>query len=421
MSPGPALVAALLLAAPGARAVAPGGEQVEVGSKALELLVARLSDRILAARPEGPAAIAVQSASPALANAAAAVLASRLSAGGLPSFVLSGEEEPASRAQAQGGATLVQVVVRLDADLTAAGELRTVRRNFWSGRTPLNDGPALALAASVPPDAGARVLWAAGQGPVGLVLHPTPLVHFGERTAAVAAGDIDGDGHGEVAVLLESEVQLIDESGRVLARFPLAGLPLAPIPVRESFGTICIREGHIEVVPASLAAGLTLRFTGSALTSTGVPPRPTLGCAGDALPARFVPGAARIQPEGLPASRPVWGGDVRRGHKALLFPDGTATWLPAGESEARQVPDAGAGGALVDWADEMFLAASSDAANPSEDRLRVVGERSSLGDLPVPGRILQICRAVMNGRVVLVLGVWTPDGGSDLRIVWRRP
>ncbi len=419
MSPGPALVAALLVVAPSARAAASAGEPVEVGSKALELLVSRLTDRILAAHPEAPAAVAVQSASPALANAAAALLASRLSAGGLSSFALSGEEEPEPRAQAQGAATLVHLVVRLDAELTSAGELRTVRRNFWAGRTPVNDGPALALAASVPADAGARVLWAAGQGPVGLVLHPTPLARFGERTAAVAAGDIDGDGHGEVAVLLESEVQLIGEGGRVLARFPLAGLPPAPIPVREPFGTICIRDGHVEVVPANLASGLTLRLTGSTLTSTGVAPRPTLGCAGDALPARFIAGIARLQPDS--ENRQVWGGDVRRGHRALLFPDGTATWLRAGESEPQQIPGVGAGGALVDWADEMFFAASSDAANPSEDRLRVLGARSSLGDLAVPGRILQVCRAVLDGRVVLVLGVWTPDGGSELRIVWRRP
>ncbi|HET9155640.1 MAG TPA: hypothetical protein VFN91_03160 [Myxococcaceae bacterium] len=419
MSRGPALVAALLLAASGTRAAAPEGEPA--GSKALDLLVGRLSDRILAAHPEVPVAVGVSSASPALGNATAALLGSRLSAGGLPSFVLSGEEEPASRAQAQGAATLVHLVVRLDGELTAAGELRTVRRNFWSGRTPVGDGPALALAASVPADAGARVLWAAGQGPVGLVLHPNPLARFGERTAAVAAGDIDGDGHGEVAVLLESEVQLIDEGGRLLARFSLAGLPPAPIPVREPFGTLCIRDGLLEVVPANAAGGVTLRLTGSSLTPTGVAPRPTLGCGGDSLPARFVAGVARLQTEGPPANRPVWGGDVRRGHRALLFPDGTATWVRPGESEAQQIPGVGAGGALVDWADEMFLAATSDAANPAEDRLRVVGERSSLGDVAVPGRVLQVCRAVLDGRVVLVLGVWTPGGGSELRIVWRRP
>jgi len=285
----------------------------------------------------------------------------------------------------------------------------------------LLEGPALALAASVSPDDGARILWASGQGPVGLALLPTPFARFGERTAAVAAGDIDGDGHAEVAVLLETEVQLLDEGGRLLARFPLAGLPPAPVPVREPFGTLCIRDGLVEVASAGLASGLTLRWTGSALTSTGAAPRPTLGCAADALPARFVAGVARMQPDWAPARGPVWGGDVRRGHRALLFPDGTASWWLPGEAEPRQLKDVGAGAALVDWADEMFLAASSDEANPAEDRLRVLGERSSLGDVPLPGRILQVCRSVLDGRVVLVVGVWTSDGGSELRIVWRRP
>jgi len=333
VSVGPALVAALLVAAP-----APPEEHVEVGSKALDVLVSRLSERVLAARPEGPAAVAVSSASPALASAAAALLASRLSGGGLPSFVLSGEEEPGSRAQAQGAATLVRLAVRLDRELSAAGELRSVRRNFWAGRTPLLEGPALALAASVSPDDGARILWASGQGPVGLALLPTPFARFGERTAAVAAGDIDGDGHAEVAVLLESEVQLLDEGGRLLARFPLAGLPPAPVPVREPFGTLCIRDGLVEVASAGLASGLTLRWTGSALTSTGAAPRPTLGCAADALPARFVAGVARMQPDWAPARGPVWGGDVRRGHRALLFPDGTASWWLPGEAEPRHAP-----------------------------------------------------------------------------------
>lgn len=128
-----------------------------------------------------------------------------------------------------------------------------------------------------------------------------------------------------------------------------------------------------------------------------------------------------MQPDWAPARGPVWGGDVRRGHRALLFPDGTASWWLPGEAEPRQLKDVGAGAALVDWADEMFLAASSDEANPAEDRLRVLGERSSLGDVPLPGRILQVCRSVLDGRVVLVVGVWTADGGSELRIVWRRP
>jgi hypothetical protein len=421
VSVGLALVTALLAAAPDTGLSRPAGGQAEAGSKALELLVSRISDRVLAARPEAPVAVAVSSASPALATAAATLLAARLSGAGLPSFVLSGEEEPVSRAQAQGAGTLVRLVVRLDADITAAGDLRSVHRNFWAGRTPVLEGPALSLAAAVPADSGSRLLWAAGQGPVGLVLHPTPFARFSERTAAMAAGDVDGDGRTEVAVLLESEVQLLDDGGRLRGRFQLADVPAAAAPVREPFGTICIRDGHIEVAPARAASGVILRWTGDSLVSTGSGARPTLGCAGDALPARFVSGVARLQADWPTPNQTVWGGDVRRGHRLLLFPDGTATWWLPGESEPKQIKDVGAGAALVDWSDEMFIAASSDAANPADDRLRVEGARSSLGDLQVPGRILQICRAALDGQVVLVLGVWTTGGGSELRIVWRRP
>lgn len=325
------------------------------------------------------------------------------------------------RAQAQGAQTLVRLVIRLEGEVTAAGETRSVWRNFWAGRTPLLSGQSAVLGASVPADAATRLLWAAGQGPFALVLHPTPLARFSGRTAALAVGDLDGDGRQEVVVLLQSELQLLDENGRLVARFSLRELPSSLIPVREPFGTVCIRDGQIEVAPARSAAGVTLKRAGRTLVPTGAAPGPTLGCGDDALAAQFVAGVARLQTPWPPSAGPVWGGDARRGHRLLLFPEGAASWWLPGEGRPRRLEDVGAGAALVDWEDGMSVVASSGSANPTEDRLRVIGERASLEPLAVPGRILQVCRAVLEGRTAVLLGVWTADGGSELRVVWRRP
>jgi len=313
-------------------------------------------------------------------------------------------------------------VVRLDGELLAtAGEMHSLWRNFWAGRTLVYSGPAAAVAASVPADAAARLLGTTGQGAQALVLHPTPFARFAERTAAIATGDLEGDGRMEVAVLLASEVQLLDDAGRLLARFSLGELPPAPTPAREPFGTVCIRDGRIEVASARAAEAVVLRREGSALTAVTTGMGPTLGCGTDGLAAVFVPTVARLRVPSLSSTGPVWGGDVLRGHRLLLFPDGTATWSQAGEGHPRRLEDVGAGAALVDWRDGTWVAASSAAASPAEDQLRLVGDRASLDPVGVPGRILQVCPGALEGRTVLLLGVWTPQGGSEVRVVWRRP
>ena len=276
--------------------------------------------------------------------------------------------------------------------------MHSLWRNFWAGRTLVYSGPAAAVSASVPADAAARLLATAGQGAAALVLHARPFARFAERTAAIATGDLDGDGRMEVAVLLPSEVQLLDDAGRLLARYSLGELPPAPAPAREPFGTVCLRDGRLEVASARAAGAVALRREGSALLPTTTPMGPALGCGSDALPAAFLPGAARLRTPSLPSTGPVWGGDVWRGHRLLLFPDGTATWtLPGGQ--ARRVEDVGAGAALVEWSDGMWVAASSAAANPAEDRLRLVGERAPVDPVGVRGRILQVCRGTLDGRV----------------------
>jgi hypothetical protein len=264
----------------------------------------------------------------------------------------------------------------------------------------------------------ATQLLAAGtaQG-TGLVLDPTPLARFPVRTAALTTGDLDGDGRPEVAVLAGGEVSVLDAAGALLARHSLLDLPSAAAPAREPFGTLCISDGRLLVAWARSESPVALRLQGGQLVRGPGAPGPTLGCGDSAEPASFVPGAARLVLTRGSEREPLWGGDARPGHRLLLLPDGTARWFQSG-AEVRLLRDVGAGAALVSWQGEVRVAASSAAAAPTEDRLRLLGAGPEEASVTVPGRILQVSPGAPGA---LLLGVWTPDGGSELRLVRGAP
>src|SRR5262249_11761416 len=99
---------------------------------------------------------------------------------------------------------------------------------------------------------------------------------------------------------------------------------------------------------------------------------------------------------------------------------GTARWFQPG-AEVRLLRDVGAGAALVSWQGEMRVAASTALPAPAEDRLRLVGNGPEEPSVTVPGRILQVTPHTQGAAAGLLLGVWTSDGGSELRIVRGAP
>jgi hypothetical protein len=305
-------------------------------------------------------------------------------------------------------------------DLAAAGELRPVWRNFWAGRTPVETGPARVLSAAVPVDRATQLLAAGSAQGTGLVLDAVPLARFPARTAALATGDLDGDGRPEVAVLAGGEVWVLDGAGTVLARHGLLDVPPAAAPAREPFGTLCISDGRLLVAWARAESPLALRLQGGQLVRGAGAVGPTLGCGEVAEAASFLPGVARLQLARGPEREPLWGGDARPGHLLLLLPDGTARWFQRG-GEVRLLRDVGAGAALVSWRGEVRVAASSAAAAPAEDRLRLVGPGPEEPSVTVPGRILQVSTGAPGPGPALVVGVWTADGGSELRVVRGAP
>jgi hypothetical protein len=390
------------------------GTEPAPAKSSLELLANQIQAEVSAERPESPVAVAVQAQSAALADSLAALVAARLTGAGLAAFTLPPGADVAQRARSQGARSLLGLQLQLDDRLAASGSLRSVWRNFWAGKVPVEAGPARALSAVVPADTAARVLAAGGGWPSGLALEPAPLARFAARTAALASGDLDGDGRPEVAVLVGGELLVIASTGEPRAH---ARLPAPTVPLREPFGTVCVAGGVVSVAWARAAGGTAYRLQGQELVPVARTEGPTLGCGESAEPASFVPGVARMLVGRGPQRDLVWGGDVRAGHRLLLFPDGTARWSTPGGT-VRVLQQIGAGAALVQLGGEMRVAASTAAAAPAEDRLRLVGSGGSEPSVAVPGRILQVePTAELAGAPALVLGVWTADGGSELRIV----
>jgi hypothetical protein len=242
-----------------------------------------------------------------------------------------------------------------------------------------------------------------------------PLARLPGRTAAVAVGDLDGDGQPEVAVLLEGEVWILDADGQLRARQPLSALPAAANPAREPFGTLCIHEGRLAVASARSEGGLAFQLDRARLVSAGSLPGPTLGCGAGAPAASFLPGQARLR-EAAPAAREIlWGAALHGGQRLALLPYGTA----------RDPPSTVGDGSSPTWVPARRSSLGGRGAPSGEQRratprdvLRLLRwEGGPTLEVEVPGRILQV-RGGGGRRGAPTAGRHlTSDGGSELRWV----
>ena len=418
---------------------------------ALERLAREVAADVRAQKPEPPVALFLSGGAPELRRAFGTLLAAHLATDALAPSVLEAPSAEAAEALArqQGARALVRLTVGVDAGrLSARGDVLGTWVNFWSGRTPSRPAtPAAALARSVEADAPALAL--AAVEPPRTPPPPTPptgtprpvrllgaaLAHLASPPAALAAGDLDGDGRDEVVALTERALHVFAADGRLLAERSLEVLPPSATPPREPFGAVAVLpgQGRLAAFSARYAHGEVFSLEHGALRS--VSRLETVPLDADTR-GGFVPGQTAFAPEVRTSTgEPRLTGTSPRfttfsaapPRVLLVHPDGTASLHTPGAGTPQGLSGLGAGSALgdLDGDGAPELLTTSPELQPSPDALRVFRlpaggdpmRQEPLWQGPLPaGRALQVVTADLDGdrRREVVVGLTKPDGTGEL-------
>lgn len=422
----------------------PSGE----AAPALDRVAQVLADQIVAGGTEGPIAVYVRSDSAPLAGAFSTVLCGSLARHSLGPVALEGPDGSEAAARKAGARALARIRVELEhGRLVARGDLFGLWRNFWSGATATRPPvPAAALAAALDADAPAIALAAPSSAPApgagALELIGAAFATLPAPSAALATGDLDGDGKAEVAALTDEELILFSPQGQVLGRWPHRHLPPSPSPCREPFGAVALLQNppRVAFTSARRAAGEALAFDRrGGLRSLGTFEGAILGRSGDAeVRGMLQPGLNSFAPELVfgpkqtvraPAAFTTasFFGGPERAWSLWVYPDGRATLMEGGEERAA-LTGLGAGSALADLdgdgRPELVTSSAQHLADPDELRVRSIGAAESTAlwkGSALRGSVLQIAPADLDGDQApeLVLGVWLPGGGAELQVFRR--
>jgi hypothetical protein len=447
-----ALAAALLLAALPAPAAnpqvpppAPGAPSTPA-TPALERLAQAVAADVRSIQPEPPVALYLSGGAPELRRAFGTLLASHLASARLGPVVLEAPSPEAAEALAreQGARALVRLTLGVEGgELRAHGDVFGTWVNFWSGRTATRaPSPGAALAQSVEADAAALALAAVEpppRTPTPLPEEPRPLRLLGavlarlpSPPAALAAGDLDGDGRDEVAALTERSVFVFAADGRLVAEHSLEALPPSPAPTREPFGALALLSGppRLAAFSTRFAQGEVLALEGGSLRAVSRLDAPVLS---PEARGGFVPGQTAFVPEvrlggtvlpGVPARFTTF--SAANARVLLVHPEGSASFFARLPGAPLPLSGLGAGSALgdLDGDGTPELLTTSPELQPSPDTLRVFRSNGSdpttheplwQGALP-SGRALQVVTANLDGdkRREVVVGLTRPDGTGEL-------
>jgi hypothetical protein len=436
-------------------------------ARAVEQLAEQVAAQAVDAGAQSPVGVFARGESAELAFAFVTLLSSSLAARGLAPVPVDAADPVRAEAAARAGGhrSLLRVQLGLEGGLLhARGDLLGTWVNFWSGAQPTRPAsPAAGLESSVDADAHALALAAAplraplpaavtGPQTGELRLLQGTFARLPKWTAAVAAGDLDGDGKDEVLVLTDDELLAFAPDGKLLGRRELRHLPASPTPVREPFGALAVLRSPARVayLSAQRTRGELLALEpgrGGFRVLGATEDAPVAALGEGALWARpeqgkntFAPGLLADGAEALALPRPftfLSSAATPSGQEVLaVLPDGTALWRSDTGPGARtlELSGVGAGAALVDLDGDGHpeLVTSEAAFSPSPEVLRVLrapslGASSSAAEavrfrkeLP-RGRILQVAGADLEGTGAksLIVAVWLPDGGTELQ-VYRR-
>ncbi len=442
----------------------PSAEEME-RSSALARLAQRIAGQVSQASPEPPLAVYLAGESTDLGRGFATLLLSELALRKLGPTAVSAPSPEAAEAIARqvGARSLLRLSVGLNrGDLQAKGDLISTWVNFWSGRTnPRSNRGAAVVFAAVEADAQALAL--ASELPAlagGIKLEGVRFADLPQWPAAIAAGDLDGDGRDEVVAITNDEIFAFSPEGRLLARRDHRPLGDSATPCREPFGTISIQSQRIAYFSAARRQGeiLALDAARGAFRSLGSLNEAPLAAQGQTqIWGSFEPGRSTFAADLRLGSGEAW--SVRgplwtlslfatsKGMRSLIaFADGTASWFGGvGLPRGRRFRSSAAATALIDidGDGEPEIVTTSSRYRAEPDELRIL--ESPVNDGPAPaaspatdagtddgllplherwrepirgGWALQVVGAhlVAGKPAQIVVGVWRPDGSGQLQI-----
>jgi hypothetical protein len=427
--------------------------------RAAQSAAQRFAAAIASAPRETAVGVAVSSPdAPELARAAQSALLAQLSRMGFKAAlaIAAGPEAAEAEARARGLDWLLRAAARVDgSEIALAGDALPTWVNFWAGADPVRAEGGGAIAARAVADADVLTL---ARRP--LTPRPSPATPFGlrllarlpERVVAVAVGDLDGDGRGEIALQLPAAVVVLRPDGERLARRDQGGLGRAARPPREPAGALAALGCEPAARPAlatggrqpgperpclasfsfGLAKGELLRLEGGELTPVQALDAPALaaGAAG-AISGAALPGRNLFAPEvrlasGKGATLPfapisVAASSRSAGPAFLAIATDGAALLLSEELEPLEaaLPPLGAGAAMGDFDGGGVAELVTTGRVRAEDRARLWrADDWSEGPLfesePVPGGFVAGAAGDLDGqgRDEAVLVAWNPDGGS---------
>src|SRR5262249_23260965 len=340
-----ALLAALLgQAAPSIRSGAEAPSPSPESTSALSQLAGRLARQMLDASPEGAIGLNARADSPELARSFVTLLVSEVSKAKLAAIAISAASPESAEdvARERGAGSLARVYLSLEGgQLVGRGDLIGTWVNFWSGNSPTRPPhPAAVLQASVTADA--QVLALASSSAEGVSRPKAELNLLGATLAAlplapaaIAAGDLDGDGKDEIVALTNDELIVFSAEGRVLARLEHRSLPASPTPCREPFGAVAIYGGsrRIAYLSANRARGQLLEIDATLSSLRAIEPLDRVSFFNTKpsdLGGTLTPGQNTISPDGFfPSPRDPY---LDRPFSAVSFSRGES--LPPGARRA---------------------------------------------------------------------------------------
>jgi hypothetical protein len=428
----------------------------DTASNTLTRLSAQLAARIVSEGAEAPVGLYVRGESADLARAFETLLAADLGSRKVPCVPVAatGPIDAERAARQMGMRSLVRLNVTLESGkVLVRGDVLGTWVNFWSGNAATRPAsPAAALEGATDADAKALALAtmpsaAPHKPPTELKLVGAAFARLPVPPAALAAGDVDGDGRAEVVVLTDEEVLVFSPLGRLLARRDHRVLPESPTPCREPFGTVAVlsKPTRIAYLSAKRARGELLTYDRGTLRAVGTFDEAPLARVGDAeLTGALVPGQ-NVFAGPLTLGTAHWvlnapfstlSTHAAPGGNAFLVvaPDGSGS-LSSGSpmAPASKLSGLGAGSALadVDGDGRPEICTSSPRHAPEVDELRISSlngtaagpELWRTAELPKGARILQIVPADLDGEgtEALIVGLWLPDGSGELDVFRRAP